>query len=153
MNQPYIVSINTSKGGIPKLPVDSVKVLAAGLEGDGHNHEKHYRAIQAVSLQDMEKLEELQSEGYSLNPGSTGENLTVKNLDINSLAIGTILEFPQGLCIELTKVRQPCYVLDTINPKLKDDIVGRCGMYAKVLQEGMIQRGDVIKVVKPSLLP
>lgn len=143
---PHIISINISKGGIPKHPVEFIRVLSTGLQGDGHNHEKHYRNEQAVSIQDIEKLEELSKEGYSLSSGATGENLTVRNLKVNELPIGTKLVFSQGLIIELTKVRKPCYVLDAIDSKLKEDIVNRCGMYARVIQEGNIQINDVITV-------
>src|SRR5688572_8379521 len=102
-NLPRVISINVSNGGIPKKPIDSVYVRSAGLEGDGHNHEKHYRPIQAVSLQDIEKLNELRGEGYLLYPGATGENVTVTNLDINALPLGTRLEFSGGVVIELSK--------------------------------------------------
>jgi len=142
-----VVSINISKGGIPKNPVGSVFVRAAGLEGDGHNHEKHYRPMQAVSLQDIEKLNELRGEGYSLYPGATGENVTVTNLNINALPLGTRLEFAGGVMIELSKVRTPCYVLDAIDPKLKDDIAGRCGYYASVIKEGELRTGEAITVI------
>lgn len=151
-NEAKVVSINISSGGIPKLPVDSVWITKAGLEGDGHNHEKHYRPEQAVCLQDIEMLKQLQSEGYPLYAGTTGENLTVQGLNVNELPLGTILEFPEGLIIELSKVRKPCYVLDSINPQLKEDIIGRCGMYARVLKEGSIRIGDKILIEKPSLI-
>ena len=148
----YILSINISPGGIPKQPVDSVRVNLAGLEGDGHNHEKHRTSFQAVCLQDLERLTELWTEGFPLlSPGAIGENLTVRNLNVNNLPIGTILEFSSGVVMELTKVRKPCYVLDTIDPRLKEAIVGRCGLYAKVLQEGIVHIGETIEVVKPPL--
>jgi len=83
--KPTVISINVSKGGIPKLPIDSVKVMEKGLEGDGHNHEKHYNPLQAVCLQDIEMLDELRGEGYPLTAGTTGENLTVRNLNVNDL--------------------------------------------------------------------
>ncbi|MCA9407315.1 MAG: MOSC domain-containing protein [Candidatus Omnitrophica bacterium] len=150
--QPRIVAINISKGGIPKYPVNQISVKVSGLEGDGHNHQKHYRLEQAVCLQDLEKLDELRCEGYPLFPGTTGENITVKDLHVNELTLGTVIEFSGGLQIELTKVRKPCYVLDEINPQLKEDIVGRCGMYAKVLREGVLSLDNTIKVLKPCFL-
>lgn len=141
-----VVSINISKGGIPKNPVASAYIKEGGLEGDGHNHEKHYRPIQAVSLQDVEKLDELRAEGYPLYPGATGENVTVSGLNINELPLGTRLEFSGGVVIELSKVRQPCYVLDSINPRLKEDILGRCGYYAKVIIPGQLSVGETIQI-------
>lgn len=146
---PVIVAINISRGGIPKFPVSSIMIHSGGLEGDGHNHEKHRTPLQAVCFQDEEKLDELKAAGYELRAGTTGENLTVRNLHVNSLPLGTVLKFSGGVVVELTKVRKPCYVLDAIHPKLKEDIVGRCGMYAKVLTGGLLRRGESIRVILP----
>jgi len=150
MQMPYVLSINISSGGIPKFPVDSIEVTLFGLMGDGHNHEKHRTPLQAVCLQDIETLDGITREGFALSSGTTGENLTVRNLHVNSLPLGTILEFTNGVILELTKVRKPCYVLDAIDPRLKDVITGRCGLYAKVLKEGMIKKDEIIHVRKPS---
>jgi len=147
--QPYVLSVNISPGGIPKLPVDSIPLTSLGLESDGHNHEKHGTPLQAVCLQDIEKLEELCAEGFDLNCGTTGENLTVRHLGVNELPLGTILEFSGGVVLELTKVRKPCYVLDAIDPRLKEVIIGRCGLYAKVLKEGIFKKGETIRVRIP----
>ncbi len=150
MIKAQIVAINVSSGGIPKISRPSSRVDVAGLQDDGHNHEKHRTPFQAVCLQDIEKLEELNREGYSLSPGTTGENLTVEGLNVNALPLGTMLEFSNGVVLELTKVRKPCYVLDAINPRLKEDIIGRCGTYAKVLREGTFTQGETIAVILPS---
>lgn len=153
MNIPMVVSINISGGGIPKWPVGSARVRQAGLEGDGHDHVKHYRPEQAVSLQDIEKLAELRHEGYTLHCGATGENISVGHLNVNDLSLGTILNFSGGVQLEISKARHPCYVLDAIHPKLKEVIIGRCGMYAKVLKEGILRAGERIEVVHPAVQP
>ena len=144
---PKIISINISSGGIPKLPVDSIRVTTAGLEGDGHNHAKHDSPIQAVCIQDIEKLNELSQVDYILSPGKAGENLTVENLHSNSLPIGTLLQFSGGVLLEISKVRKPCYVMDAIHSRLKDDALGRHGMYARVLKEGVLTTGETIAVI------
>lgn len=146
---PQIVSINISKGGIPKRPVHSIRLTAAGLEGDGHNHAKHNSPLQAVCLQDLEKLTEFAQIGYFLQPGQAGENLTVANLNVNRLPLGAILKFSGGVILEISKIRKPCYVMDAIHPKLKDDALGRHGMYAKVIQEGILTTGEEIFCIIP----
>ena len=151
-NIPIVLSINISKGGIPKLPVSSIRLTMAGLEGDEHNNAKHNTPLQAVCIQDLEKLEELSQNGYPLSPGHAGENLTVKNLHVNNLPLGTILEFSGGVILEISKVRKPCYVMDAIHTRLKDDAVGRHGMYARVLQEGVFRVGETIEAVVPVIL-
>ncbi|MBI5415448.1 MAG: MOSC domain-containing protein [Candidatus Omnitrophica bacterium] len=147
---PRIVSINISRGGIPKLPVSSVRLISSGLEGDGHNHAKHNTPLQAVCIQDIEKLIDLSRNGYSLSPGKAGENLTVENLHVNNLPLGTVLQFSGGVVLELSKIRKPCYVMDAIHPRLKEDAVGRHGMYAKVIREGFLIVGETIAVKIPS---
>ena len=72
--------------------------------------------------------------------------MTVRHLSVQSLPVGTLLEFEGGVVLELTKERKPCYVLDAIDPRLKDAIINRCGFYARVVQEGIIRTGETIEV-------
>lgn len=146
--KPQVLAVCISSGGIPKLSRAYGEFTFAGLQGDGHNHDKHNTPFQAVSLQDMEILEDLEREGYSLAQGATGENLVVRHLQVNRLPVGTVLEFEGGVVLELTKVRKPCYVLDSIDPRLKEAILGRCGLYAKVIKEGRIYPGARIEGIK-----
>ena len=147
-----VVAICTSPGGIPKLPMDEVLVTVSGLSGDGHNHSKHRTPMQAVCLQDVEHLEAVTREGIALTWGAIGENLTVRGLNVQSLPIGTVLEFEGGVTLELTKVRKPCYVLDAVDVRLKEWMVDRCGMYAKVIREGVIKKNAAVSKIFPPYL-
>jgi MOSC domain-containing protein YiiM len=149
---PIVVNISISPGGIPKLPVDEILVTVSGLLGDGHNHAKHCSPMQAVCLQDVELLEDVsKEEGIALSCGAIGENLTVRGLSVQNLSIGTGLEFEGGVILEITKVRMPCYVLDSIDVRLKEWLNGRCGMYAKVVREGVIKKNEGIRNIFSSL--
>ena len=140
--------MNISAGGIPKQPVPIAAVDRSGLAGDGHNHEKHVTELQAISILDLEDLDDLRREGFEVFPGATGENITARYLSVDQLSVGDRLVFSGGVEIELTKRRKPCYVLDAINPQLKEVIVGRCGFLAKVLRAGEIRPGETIDIVK-----
>lgn len=145
----HVVSINISHGGIPKRPVASTMVRVGGLEHDAHNHEKHRGPQVAVSLLDLEMIEALVREGFSLEPGSTGENLTLSAVDVQSMTVGDRLRFinPDGTGgpeIELTKKRKPCYVLDSIDPRLKVAAVDRIGFLGRVVTEGRLERGATV---------
>ena len=146
LNSARVLAINISKGGIPKSSVPFTRIHMNGLDGDGHHHEKHNNPLQAVCLWDAEFLEDLRREGFPLNCGTIGENLTVRHLNIQKLLPGTILEFSSGVVLELTKERKPCYVLDSIDPQLKETIMGRCGYYARVLREGIVETGETIAI-------
>ena len=143
-----VLSVNVSLGGIPKLPVQSCSVSVNGLEGDGRDHPKHINPDRAVSLIDQEILQQLMSEGYDVCPGAVGENLTVEELDVQSLHPGDRLEFSGGVEIELVESRKPCFVLDPLGENLKTVIVGRCGYLARVITEGTFSPGETITVNK-----
>jgi len=150
-----LTAVCVSSGGIPKSTVNAVRVTQHGLAGDGHAHAKHDRPHRAISLFDLEILMQLQREGFPLYPGAIGENLTVAGLHVQRLTPGTLLEIGDVL-LRLEEPRKPCYVLDAINPCLKDVIAGRCGYMASVVQCGVLQPGmeivDVSRTPSPALL-
>lgn len=130
------------------MPIEVGEVTADGLVGDAHDHEKHITPNQAICIIDQEDLDDLAGEGYNLPPGATGENLTVRNLSADELNIGDRLRFSGGLELEITKMRKPCFVLDAIDPKLKETIQGRCGCYGKVITPGQIRAGETIDTLQ-----
>jgi molybdopterin synthase catalytic subunit len=146
-----VVAVNISAGGIPKRSVPEARATLEGLEGDLHDHEKHRRADRAISVQDLELLDELRAEGYLVGPGLMGENLTVQDLHVQALSVGDRLQFDAGPVLELTAIRKPCFVLDQIDPKLKETVVGRCGFMAKVLETGVLRPGQRISVQRMHL--
>ena len=142
-----VLAVNTSPGGIPKLPVPVAQVVPAGLQGDLHDHAKHDTPERAITLMDAELLEELSGEGYDLAPGTIGENITVRHLDVQACAAGDVLQFSGGVELELVEPRRPCFVLDSIDETLKTAIVGRCGFMARVVRTGELRPGESITVV------
>ncbi|HUE69819.1 MAG TPA: MOSC domain-containing protein [Pirellulaceae bacterium] len=151
---PRVVAVSVSPGGIPKLPQSSAWASRDGLVGDGRNHAKHIRPDRAVSVWDSEILQQLVAEGFPLTPGAAGENLTVVGLKVQQLTPGTLLLIG-GAILKLEQPRKPCYVLDAIDPRLKEVIVGRCGYMASVVREGIIAPAMAITVASeaPAFVP
>jgi MOSC domain-containing protein YiiM len=149
MNNPIVVAMSISVGGVPKLPVTSIRVTLNGMEGDGHAHPKHIKPTRAVSLMDAEIIETLHDEGYPVFPGTMGENITVKNLCLQQLLPGTRLAFSGGVVIELSELRKPCFVLGAIHPALEKETVGRIGYMATVITEGIMKVGETISIQEP----
>lgn len=144
-----VISINISQGGIPKLPVSEATVTVDGIVGDGHAHEKHIKPTRALSLLDEETIETLKKEGYAVGPGIMGENLTVRDLNLEGLSSGTRLVFAGGVTIELTDPRKPCFTLDPIDKRLQYVVIGRFGFMARVVTPGLLQTGAAITVQQP----
>jgi MOSC domain-containing protein YiiM len=147
---PIVIAINISAGGVPKIPIDSARVTKNGIEGDGHAHVKHIKPTRALSLIDEEIIETLRQEGYPVYPGALGENITVRNLSVQSLMPGVRLSFSGGVVIELSEIRKPCFVLGPIHPALEKETVGRIGYMALVITEGIMKVGETICILERS---
>ena len=144
-----VVAVNISSGGIPRRPVGQVFVGRNGLFGDGRAHAIHVKPSRAVSLLDEKVIMALRTEGYVVGPGTMGENLTVRGLDLDHLSVGTCLRFGGGVEIELTERRGPCLLLESIAPTLKTAVLGRFGFLARVITEGHLRRGASAEVIAP----
>ena len=150
-----IVSINVSRGGVPKLPVASARVSPAGLEGDGQRDLRHHGgADRALCLYSMERIEALQGEGHPIAPGSTGENLTIQGLDWDAIVPGTVL-CVGSMSIEITAFASPC---TSIRPSFADLNSNRISqtlrpgwsrVYARVAGTGVLGVNEVISLVGP----
>ena len=97
-------------GGVPKHPVDSLQVSSVdGCIGDRQNDLKHHGGPQrALCLMQWEVMQELQDAGHPIYPGSTGENILIKGLDVEQLNVGSILSFGQRVILEITSDAPPC---------------------------------------------
>ncbi|MEK7285768.1 MAG: MOSC domain-containing protein [Nitrospirota bacterium] len=147
---PQVISLNISPGGIPKRPIDIAFVTQTGIEGDGHEHANHLKPTRAISLFDFEILETLIAEGYPVFPGAMGENITVRDLHVQTLAPKTRLSFSGGVVLELVEPRKPCFVLGAIDARLEKETVGRIGYLALVVTVGTIRVGETIAVSPPA---
>jgi len=152
-----VASVNTSAGGVPKLPAHgTVWVHDRGLVGDGHNEPEpsHGGPEQAVSLFSVESIQRVAAEGHTAFPGAFGENLTLEGIELGSLAAGDRLSIGgSGLVIQLTKRAEPC---QTIAHWFVERRIARIGSpqhpedarwYARVLQPGPVRAGDAVEHV------
>lgn len=156
-----VLQINTSRGGVPKRPVEQGLLTGAGIEGDAcRNPQFHGGPLQAVLLISSEVIERLVGLGFPVFPGALGENLTTVGLDFAGLRVGQQLTIGDAL-IELTKVRAPCSTLDVYGSGIQKAIYDRAvkagdasspawgysGFYARVVRGGWIAPGMRIEIV------
>jgi MOSC domain-containing protein YiiM len=155
-----VIQVNVSRGGIPKQPIPSGTLTAAGITGDSWRYRFHGGPKQAVLLITIEGIDELAAQGFPLSPGALGENLTTRGLDRRALRFGQRLQVGSAV-IELTRMRQPCATLDVHGPGVQaamydarvvkgdatSPLWGLSGFYASVVQPGTVRPGDAISVV------
>lgn len=154
----------------PALP--AIRLLAGlGVEGDAHcgTTVKHRSRVavdptqpnlRQVHLIHEELFEELAGQGFSLQPGAMGENVTTSGLDLLSLPTGTRLQLGSDALVEITGLRNPCVQIETFQPGLLKAVLGRdadgnlirkAGIMGIVLAGGEIRPGDSIGVTLPAL--
>jgi MOSC domain-containing protein YiiM len=151
--------------GLPKLAAEAIELIENyGVAGDYHagRFVRHrYLAkkdptrpnLRQVLLADRSILSEIASKEIQLEPGMLGENITVDGIRVMALAIGTQLEIGETL-VELTEVRNPCYQLNEMHPRLLKAVASKvdgqvrrnAGMMARVLQGGWVRPGDSVIV-------
>ncbi|MFA6166811.1 MAG: MOSC domain-containing protein [Gemmatimonadaceae bacterium] len=154
--QGVIVSINVSSGGVPKLPVPEAHASPSGLDGDGQRDRRHHGGPdRALCLFSMERIEALQREGHAIAPGTTGENLTIRGLDWDTIAPGVQLR-AGGVTMDVTAYASPC---KSIRPSFADENSNRISqqkhpgwsrVYARVVVSGELRVGDAV-VPGPSI--
>jgi len=141
--------------GIPKRPVSQLTITPDGVEGD-FNRWRTEKANgdpdQAVLLLSEEILTDLRREGWPVQRGELGENLTLADLPPDALQPGAQLR-TGDVVLEVTKPCDPCTVLFTLpyvgkerGPEFLRTMLGRRGWYARVLQGGTVRAGTHVEV-------
>jgi MOSC domain-containing protein YiiM len=113
-------------------------VEGLGLEGDKHASAASKRQ---VLLADKEALD-----AVGVLPGTIKENITVEGVDVMQLPAGSRVRLGRSAILEITAVCEPCFRMDEIRDGLKQELEGRRGMVATVVQGGAINVGDLITV-------
>lgn len=152
-----IYQINVSRGGVPKRPVPEAEVDERGITIDQQaDRLAHGHPPQALCLYSLEHIVALRQEGHTVEPGSTGENITTLDVDWREVIPGARLRLGSEVLIEITDYASPCWKnanwfiegdFNRINHKV---FPGESRTYARVLQGGTIRPGDRITVLAES---
>lgn len=144
------ISVNP-KGGVPKFGVTEAEVTSGGVKGDKQRDLRfHGGPERAVCLFSQERIDALRGEGHPIEPGSTGENITISGIDWDSLQLGDCLQLGERLVVQLTDYAAPCKniagsfqneAFKRMSQKLHP---GWSRVYARVLTEGTVREGDPV---------
>ncbi|MGO8946302.1 MAG: MOSC domain-containing protein [Ktedonobacterales bacterium] len=155
-----IYQINTSRGGVPKLPITEACVNRFGIESDYQNDQQnHGGPDRALCVYTLEQIKRLQSEGHPIVPGSVGENITLEGVELEELTPGTRLLLGAKVEIEFTSYAIPCKNISDsfsdgnftrISEKLHP---GESRVYARVLRTGTIADGQPARILRTLPIP
>ena len=149
-------SIDIGEVGLPKPEVDEIEVTTNGPVGD-YNHyrvtAKKNTPSRALLIMTTDKIDELNEEGWPIQYGDMGENITVSGLNYDQLGPNTKLQVG-NVHMEITEACNPCANLFTLSYISKEKeaeflktLKGRRGWYAKVHHTGRIKKNDKIEIV------
>ncbi len=148
--------------GLPKVSVEQARVSRIGLEGDycAHRFEKGNELDRAVLIMPIEMLMQLRQEGWPVEAGHLGENLTTEGIDYFSFAPEKKYRVGEAV-LQISRACTPCRFLKTL-PYVGEENYDRFrkallpngsiesnrrGWYARVVDEGLVRRGDSIEEV------
>ncbi len=140
-----IVSIAVSrKKGTPKTPVDEAFISKDhGLEGDAHAGPWHRQ----VSLLAAESIEAARARGLEVGFGDFAENIATLGVDWKTLPVGTRARLGAEVVLEITQIGKECHARCAIFYKAGDCIMPREGVFARVIHEGTVRRGDPVELL------
>jgi len=141
--------------GILKKPIE--KAIVLGLEDvkedaviDRKYHGGIDQAVYAYGEQHYKYWQDLYPE-VEMKPGFFGENLTIDCLDEAAIYIDDIFELGTAI-VQVTKPRQPCMKLGVVfgTQKVLKQFwnVPKCGLYFKIIKEGVVKKGDGLKLME-----
>ena len=125
-----VVSVCISeKKGTKKHPVAEISLRPHhGIVGDAHAGDWHRQ----VSLLANESVDRMRKEGLTLAAGDFAENILTEGITLRTLPVGTVLRAGE--------VRYPAGLTGYVSVMPTD------GIFAVVLNEGVIRPGDQIEV-------
>jgi len=124
-----------------------------GVQGDFQADTKHHggpdKALLAYATASYTMWE--QNFKMELGYGSFGENLCISGIDESKVCIGDIYEIGE-VRVEVSQPRQPCWKISFAlenDAMLKNVLAtGATGWYMRVLNEGYLQKGMMLKLVE-----
>jgi MOSC domain-containing protein YiiM len=145
--------INTSRGGVPKLPVPTARLEVGGVAGDEQADRTHHGGPdQDLCLYSLEVIERLRAEGHPIVPGAAGENLTLSGLDWASMRPGLRIRIGAHAVAEVTWPATPCaknarWFADRDATRMSEELhPGWSRWYARVLVPGDVTAGDPVVI-------
>lgn len=124
--------------------------LAGDDQADRRVHGGPDKAVYAYAIEDYEWWS---SQVGPVGPGTFGENLTTSGVDLTAAFVGDLWHVGTAV-LQVSQPRMPCFKLgirmadDTFTRKFA--LAGRPGAYLRIVQAGLIEAGDQIRILPAS---
>ena len=133
------VWVSPAKGSGRMTPLERGRAVAGhGLEGCAHARAGTKRQVLFASAEHLAAVR--------VQPGQIRENFTVDGSDVQSWPVGQRVAIGTAE-FEITMVCDPCSRMDEVRPGLREELDGRRGMLARVVETGDVAVGDEIRLL------
>ena len=109
-----------------------------GLEGCAHARAGTKRQVLFASAAHLDAL--------GVEYGRIRENFTIEGADVHEWPVGQRLRVGEAE-FEITMVCDPCSRMDEIRPGLQQELDGKRGMLARVVETGEVAAGDDVELL------
>ncbi|MCI9121738.1 MAG: MOSC domain-containing protein [Oscillibacter sp.] len=139
-----VVSVNISeKKGTLKREVPEIQLrLRHGIVGDAHAGDWH-RQISLLAEESVDKMRDLLPQ---LQPGAFAENINTRGIDLKNLPIGTRLRLGETV-VEVTQIGKECHSDCEIKKLTGKCVMPTEGIFAVVVTEGAVRKGDAVEIL------
>ena len=113
-----------------------------GLVGDAHADSDTHRQVSLLAVESIAKMQGL---GLDVGYGDFAENITCEGIDLVALPPGTRLLIGEGTILEVTQIGKECHTRCAIYRQVGQCVMPEEGVFARVIEGGVVKAGDVIK--------
>ena len=142
-----VVSVNVSpKKGMRKTPAESGSVMLLadhGVSEDAHAGDWHRQ----VSFLAEESIDVAREHGLDVGFGDFAENITTSGINMKDMPLGTLLQVGAAK-VEVSQIGKVCHTRCAIYYLAGDCIFPREGIFAWVVEPGLVRVGDEIRVLE-----
>ena len=141
-----IAVCRSEKKGTTKNVVAEVTLKEEyGVENDAHASSATHRQVSLLASESIQKMRDM---GLDVGPGDFAENITTEGIELFSLVPGTMLSVGKEVTLEITQIGKECHAGAgcAILKQIGKCVMPKEGVFARVVQGGIIRAGDTIEI-------
>lgn len=145
------IHVFRERRGPPILLAGAVFVAGRGVPTDQRDRPGVARPVSAIRAETLDHV--ARSLGLAIAPGSSRRNLTIRGLDLDTLARGTVLSIGEAR-FEVIGPCDACARMESaLGPGAPAHMQGRGGVALAIVQGGRAECGDAVAVAVLGTVP
>ena len=137
------IAVSKKKGTRKETVEQAMLVTEHGIDGDAHAGAWHRQ----VSFLAAESIERAKAAGLSVGFGDFAENIATEGIGWVDIPVGARFRLGNSVLVEITQIGKECHKKCAIYYQAGDCIMPREGVFARVIEGGLIHCGDEITPV------